>query len=80
MFDLQTAFYRPLWLRSAIVILCLGWAIFEATMGSPGWAMLFGALGIYCVWQFFIVWAGGKEPEPEAKSRARQDTEEEGNG
>jgi hypothetical protein len=56
MFNLQDSFYRPLWLRLGIVLLCLGWAAVEVANGAPGWAMLFGAVGLYAAWQFFVVW------------------------
>ncbi len=47
MFSLQDAFYRPLWIRVAIVAVCTIWALFEYLNGSPGWAMLFGAVGAW---------------------------------
>ncbi len=59
-FDLQKPFYRPLWIRLVIVILCLGWALLEALTGGPLWAILFGAIGLYAGHQFFVVF----DPEP----------------
>ena len=56
MFDLQVPFFVPLWRRVLFVVVCLGWAIFEFVTGSPGWAILFGAAGLWCVYQFFVVW------------------------
>ncbi len=53
--DPQDPFYRPLWLRVAIVAACLGWAVFELLSGGPFWAMLFGAAGLYAAYQFFVV-------------------------
>ena len=53
-FDLQQDFYRPLWLRLAIVVFTLGWAVFELISGSVFWAILFGAVGLYAGHQFFI--------------------------
>ena len=53
-FDLQNAFYRPLWLRLAIVAVCLGWALVEFIGGAPFWGVLFLALGLYAGHQFFI--------------------------
>ncbi len=63
MFNLQDSFYRPLWLRLTIVLLCLGWAAVEIANGAPGWAMLFGAVGLYAAWQFFVVWNPKDKPE-----------------
>lgn len=54
LFDLQKPFYRPLWIRVALVVFCLGWALFELRNGAPFWAILFGAMGIYAAHQFFI--------------------------
>jgi hypothetical protein len=65
-FDLQHPFYKPLWIRLVITALCLGWAAVEFFMGAPFWGMLFGALGIYCVHQFFIAF---KPREPEGKDK-----------
>ncbi|SPF81958.1 hypothetical protein [Pseudoprimorskyibacter insulae] len=56
MFNLQDPFYRPLWLRIAIVAVSLGWALMEVLSGSPGFALLFGAIGLYAAHQFFIAW------------------------
>lgn len=61
MFNLQAAFFRPLWLRLAVVALCLGWAVLEVATGSPGWAVLFAAAGSWAGYQFFVAWA----PKPD---------------
>lgn len=47
-------FFRPLWRRVAVVIACLGWALFEIMTGSPGWAMLFGGAGLYAAYVLLI--------------------------
>lgn len=52
--DTDHAMFRPLWVRVLIVALCLGWATFEFTGGSPFWGVLFGALGVYAAWAFFF--------------------------
>lgn len=54
LFDLDHPFFRPLWIRVAVVAACLGWAVFEIVAGSPGWALLFGAIGAYSGYRFFI--------------------------
>ncbi len=66
MFKLQDAFYRPLWLRIAIVAVCAGWALFELSSGSTGWALLFGAIGAWAAYQFFVVWTDPDEGTEEA--------------
>jgi hypothetical protein len=64
-FDLQIAFFQPLWRRVVIVSLCFGWALVELITGAPFWAILFGATGVWSTYQFFFVFA----PKP-----ADQDT------
>jgi len=56
MFDLQVPFFIPLWRRIVTAGLPLGWAAYEVLNGSSTWAMLFGALGAYSFYQFFVVW------------------------
>lgn len=67
MFDLNHSFFRPLWLRVLIVAIALGWSLVELNTGSPGWAMMFGAVGIYAAWSFFISFNPLEEDQAEAK-------------
>ena len=53
-FDVRHPFFRPLWVRIAVVGLCFGWALFEVVSGSPFWGMLFGAAGSWCGYWFFL--------------------------
>ena len=57
--DTSHPMFRPLWVRLLIVALCLGWAVFEFVGGSPMWGMIFGALGLYSAYGFFIVFDRG---------------------
>lgn len=54
-------FFRPLWRRLLVVGVAFGWAAFELITGSPGWAIMFGAMGVYAAWQFFAVWQDGPD-------------------
>lgn len=54
MFELKQPFYRPLWLRVLLVVLCIGWGAMELYSGSPFWGVLFGGIGLYCAWVFFL--------------------------
>jgi hypothetical protein len=54
LFDLNHPFFRPLWRRVAVVAFCLGWAAVEIAAGSVFWAMLFGGIGLFAAWQFFV--------------------------
>jgi len=53
-FDVQSAFFIPLWRRIIVVVLTLGWGIFEFVSGSGTWGGLFVGAGLYCAHQFFI--------------------------
>lgn len=45
-------FFKPLWIRLAIVLACAGWTLIEWINGETGWAMMAGAVTIYGVWSF----------------------------
>lgn len=62
--DAEHPFFRPAWRRVAVVAFCLGWALFELVTGSPGWAILFGAVGVYAAWALLVAYRpeeGGRE-------------------
>lgn len=61
--DLDHPFFRPLWIRIAVVAVCLGWAAFEFVGGSPFWGVLFGGIGLYCARVFFLVDAPATDDE-----------------
>ena len=62
MFDLDHPFFKPLWLRIAIVAVTLGWAAFEFVGGSPAWGILFGGLGALAAYRFFVTFKPRDEP------------------
>ena len=68
MFDMQHPFFLPVWRRYAVTAFCLLWALVEIVTGSPFWAILFGALGIYCVKALLLDF-------DEAAARARAEAE-----
>jgi hypothetical protein len=47
-------FFKPLWRRVAVVAVCFGWAGFEYWTDNPGWAALFGFMGLIAGYQFFL--------------------------
>lgn len=53
-FDVQHPFFKPLWRRVAVTVVCLGWAVVEFASGAPFWGILFGAAGLWCAHQFFF--------------------------
>lgn len=61
-FELQIDFFLPLWRRLLLLAVCFGWAVFEFIAGAPLWGMIFGAMGVYALWQFFLTgWPGNRE-------------------
>ncbi len=56
--DASHPFYRPAWRRVAVVAACFGWALIELIMGSPGWAILFGGVGLYAAYELFVANTG----------------------
>lgn len=54
-FDFENAFFRPVWIRVAIVVVCLGWAVVDYLNGHAEWAAVFVALGLYTGWQFATI-------------------------
>lgn len=53
-FDFNDPFFKPLWIRIAVVGLALGWAAFEFASGAPFWGILFGAAGAWAFYGLFI--------------------------
>ena len=54
--DPEHPFYAVAWRRYAIVASCFIWAGFELYLGSPMWAMLFGAAGVYAFWMLIFTY------------------------
>jgi hypothetical protein len=45
--DPDDPFFAPLWRRWATALFALVWGGIELFFGNPGWAVLFGAAGVY---------------------------------
>lgn len=69
--DVQHPWFIPLWRRIATVGASLGWAALEISWGHPGWAALFGFIGLYCAHQFFIAF---DPPRPDQDAAPKDDT------
>ena len=54
--DADHPFFQPVWRRWATVLVPLAWACVELAFNSPGWAVLFGAVGAYAFW--ILIWKG----------------------
>ena len=52
--DPNHPFYRPLWVRVAIVAVCAGWTLVEIYAGEPFWAMLVGAVAVYSAYALLL--------------------------
>ena len=67
--DYEHPFFRPLWRRVAVVVVCVAWAIFEFANGAPFWGTIAAGFAVYAVWQFFFLYkpvdpAAEQPPEP----------------
>jgi hypothetical protein len=56
-------FFRPLWVRVAIVVVAFAWAAFEFSHGEDVWALVFGAIGSYCAWALLISYSKPEEKD-----------------
>ena len=73
--DHEHPFFRPLWRRIAIVVVCVAWAIFEFISGAPFWGMIAGGFAAYAVWQFFFLYRPADPaaaPPPETGSETKE--------
>ncbi|MBX2879256.1 MAG: hypothetical protein KTR32_04945 [Granulosicoccus sp.] len=52
--DLQIPFFVPVWRRLVLLLICLGWGVFELLAGESLWATIFFAMGIFAAWQLFF--------------------------
>jgi len=52
--DTSHPFYRRLWVRIAIPLICIGWALFETIFGSKSWAFFFWIIGSYSTYVLII--------------------------
>ena len=52
--DTDHPFFRPLWIRVAVVAVAAGWGGFELWTGSPWWGALFLAFAALSAWGFFV--------------------------
>jgi hypothetical protein len=61
-------FFAPLWRRVAVTGLCLGWGVVEFATGAPFWGVLFGGVGLVCLYSLLIAYPGSR-PSPEPGDR-----------
>ena len=74
--DYEHPFFRPLWRRVAVVVVCVAWSIFEFVTGAPFWGTIAGGFAIYAIWQFFFLFKEPVEPvagqPPESGGTAKE--------
>ncbi|SLN39101.1 hypothetical protein [Roseisalinus antarcticus] len=63
--ELRHPFFRPRWRRVAVTVVCLGWSVVEFSGDNTFWGMLFGAIGLLCLYEFFIVYDEANYTEPD---------------
>lgn len=63
--DVRHPLFLPLWRRVVLVAFCLGWALMELVLGNPLWAILSGAAGAWCGYQFFVVFDPAEYQPPD---------------
>ena len=71
--DYEHPFFRPLWRRVAVVVVCAAWSIFEFVTGASFWGLIAAAFTAYAVWQFFFLY---KPADPAAADPAAPETKE----
>jgi hypothetical protein len=67
--DTDHPFFRPLWIRVAVVAVCFTWAFLEWLVGSPLWGVIAFGVGAYAAWAFFIAF----NPRDPDETRQKQE-------
>ncbi|MDH6231365.1 hypothetical protein M2281_001937 [Mesorhizobium soli] len=63
--DSEHPFFRPLWRRIAVVVVCLAWAALEFVNGASSWGVIALCFAGYAVWQFFLAYSPPAGPGKE---------------
>lgn len=67
MIDPNHPFYNALWRRLLVPGVCFAWVVTELVIGSPTWAAIVGAVGVYATYKLFFERrkpAAERPPEP----------------
>ncbi|AZQ67801.1 DUF3329 domain-containing protein [Silicimonas algicola] len=74
-FEVRHPFFRPLWRRIVVTVLCAVWAGVEYQGGNATWAVLFAACAIYLGYRFFVSFdPADYEPPAAAPQPERSDS------
>ena len=68
-FKLRTPFFLPFHRRALTVGACLFWALLELFWGNGFWFMVFGSIGAYLAYEFFLRF----DPDAYGDSEERMD-------
>jgi hypothetical protein len=63
--DRNHPWLQPVWRRVIVVGICFAIAAFDIYHGNFGWALIFGGVGAYGIYIFFIAWDSEAKAEPE---------------
>lgn len=66
--DPKHKFYRPLWVRVLVVLVCASWFAVELYMGPSFWLVIMGALTVYTAWVLLIRFEPAAEEPPKASA------------
>lgn len=58
--DMNHPWFKPLWRRVLVIAICAGVALWDLSNGEYVWALIFGGLGGYGIYVFFIAWGGNE--------------------
>ena len=47
-------FFRPLWRRVAVMVVCVVWLLLEIWGKDPTWIVITAGLSAYAMWTFFL--------------------------
>lgn len=54
--DMNHPWFKPLWRRILVVAICFAVALWDLSNGEFVWALIFGGMGGYGIYIFFIAW------------------------
>lgn len=63
--DADHPWFRPMWRRVLMVAIPATIAAVDIYYGNFGWALMFGGLGAYAVYIFFIAWNKDRPKAPD---------------
>jgi hypothetical protein len=53
--DLNHPFFKPVWVRVAVVAVCFVWGLIEFANGSALWGVFFVGLAVICGYRFTVI-------------------------